>query len=35
MRVKNKYGFINERGSYNFDFNDENESKTLWSVVLW
>ena len=29
MRVKNKYGFINERGSYNFDFNDENESKTF------
>ena len=29
MRVKNKYGFINERGSYNFGFNDENESKTF------
>ena len=29
MRVKNKYGFINERGSYNLDFNDENESKTF------
>lgn len=34
MRGKNKYGFIDERGSYNFDFNDESESTNFMVSCL-